>query len=768
MARGEGSTSGFILTGGVFLADGFLAGFVPEVEGEEGEDADHEARGGADYGPFIALPEEPEFVLRVGVDEIFIHDDQITVIAGWGLLVGTVVGHGSSTLMKGRRVSTPGSPCSGLVPARDRVSMARLMSASAAILSALQAAQTQGLISSSSLANAGNWLRSGALPAEAIATLQDLCAQGAWAELEDRFYRGIAFGTGGMRGRTVGRVSAANELNPEGLPVRAAIGSSCLNDINVLRAIIGLWRHVSATQPGARLVVAHDVRHFSRHFAELIAGAWCELGGEAYLFAGPRSTPQLSFTVRHLGAHAGVVITASHNPFHDNGFKCCLADGGQVLPPDDAAIVAEVGKLGPVDVAPYLEKSLAQVKTVAASAEDAYLARLAGIVLDSEVIARHTPKVVFTNLHGTGDVMVIPALRRVGIDPHVVEEQREHDGRFPSVPSPNPENASAFVLALKLAEEVSADLVLATDPDADRVGVACPLPKGGYRLLNGNEVAALLAEFRISSLKDASILPAAGSPNAAIVKSLVTTPLVAAICARHGVRCVETLVGFKWIARKMDKWARRLAELAGPATLALPLKRRAPLALRHSTLFLLGTEESYGYLADDAVRDKDANATVVMLCEFAAVLRARGRTLLDALDVLHLSYGAYHEDLLNLSFEGAEGAACIRRIVASWRATPPTTVDGSKVVRVIDYERDKVLDAEGDRVPPEEFILAELADGRRIAVRASGTEPKVKFYSFTRAEVADADDLPAARERARQAALGLRTWLELDAKRRAK
>jgi phosphoglucomutase len=642
-----------------------------------------------------------------------------------------------------------------------------LMSASAAVLSLLQAAHGQGLVSAPSLANAGEWLRSGALPDEAVASLRDLCERGAWAELEDRFYKGITFGTGGMRGRTVGRVSASNEVAAAGLPVRAAIGSACLNDVNVLRAVVGLWRHVSATRPGARLVVAHDVRHFSRHFAELIAGAWSQLGGEAYLFAGPRSTPQLSFTLRHLGADAGVVITASHNPAHDNGFKCYLGDGGQVLPPHDGAIVAEVARLGPADVAPYLVKQLERVLTVPASAEDAYLARVAGVVLDPEVIARHAPKVVFTNVHGTGDVTVVPALRRVGIDPHVVEEQREHDGRFPTVASPNPENASTFALALKLAEEAQADLVLATDPDSDRVGVACPLPAGGHRLLTGNEVAALLAEFRISSLKDAGILPAAGSPQAAVVKSLVTTPLVAAICARHGVRCVETLVGFKWIARKLEQWRLRLVEGAGPDAPALPLRRRAPLALRHSTLFLLGAEESYGYLADDAVRDKDANATVVMLCEFAALLRSRGRTLLDALDALHLRHGAHHEDLLNLSFEGAEGAACIRRIVASWRATPPASVDGSKVVRLTDYERDTVLDAEGERVPPEEFILAELADGRRVAVRASGTEPKVKFYSFAQAAVVDADDLVAARARARAAALSLRAWLETDAKRRA-
>ena len=638
----------------------------------------------------------------------------------------------------------------------------------AAILSSLQSAQSDGRISAATLANAGEWLRSGALPESALETLRDLLQRGAWAELEDRFYKGIAFGTGGMRGRTVGRVSAANELDGQGSPILAALGSATLNDINVLRAVMGLWRHVAKTRPTPRLVVAHDVRHFSRHFAELITGAWTGLGGEAFLFAGARSTPQLSFTLRHLGADAGVVITASHNPAHDNGFKCYLATGGQVIAPDDAAIVDEVSRIGPADVAPFLVKDLSRVQVVGAAAEEAYLARVAGVVLDSALVARHAPKVVFTNLHGTGDVMVVPALRRVGIDPHMVDDQREHDGRFPTVPSPNPENASAFAQALALAGELSADVVFATDPDADRVGVACPLPQGGFRLLTGNEVAALLAEFRISSLKDAGILPAAGSANAAVVKSLVTTPLVAAICARHGVRCVETLVGFKWIARKLERWSRRLAELAGPEAPALPLRRRAPLALRHSTLFLLGAEESYGYLADDAVRDKDANATVLMLCEFAAVLRSRGRTLLDALDVLHLSHGAHHEDLLNLSFEGAEGAAAIRRIVASWRTEPATTVDGAKVVRVTDHDRDAVLDAEGERMPPEEFIVIDLADGRRIAVRASGTEPKVKFYSFTRAAVTDADDLPAARERARASALSLRAWLEADARRRAR
>ncbi|MFM9017436.1 MAG: phospho-sugar mutase [Verrucomicrobiota bacterium] len=618
------------------------------------------------------------------------------------------------------------------------------------------------------LVNVTGWLESGALPAEAMAALDDLVARGCWGELEDRFYKGIAFGTGGMRGRTVGRVSAAGELDASGRPVRAAVGSACLNDVNVLRAAIGLYRHVSAVHPSPRLVVAHDVRHFSRHFAELVASAWTRLGGEAHLFAGPRSTPQLSFTVRHLGAQAGVVITASHNPSHDNGFKCCLGDGGQVTPPADAAIVAEVGRLGPAEVADFMDKDLGGVLTVGSDAEEAYLARLVEAAVDPEALARHAPRVVYTNLHGTGDVMVEPALRRLGVDPLLVDEQREHDGAFPTVSSPNPESAAAFTLALRLASEKGADVILATDPDTDRVGAAVPLPEGGHRLLNGNEVAALLAEHRISALKDAGVLPAAGSPNAAVLKSLVTTPLVAAVCARHGVRCVETLVGFKWIARKLEHWSRKLAEQAGPEAPLLPLRRRAPLALRHSCLFLFGAEESYGYLADDAVRDKDANAAVLLLVEYAAVLRSRGRTLLDALDALHLSHGAHHEDRLDLAFEGAEGAAAIRRLVASWRSAPPATVDGAKVVRVTDYERDEVLDAEGERMPPEEFLVIDLADGRRVAVRASGTEPKAKFYAFTRAEVADADDLAAARDRARKSALSLRAWLEADARRRAK
>lgn len=637
----------------------------------------------------------------------------------------------------------------------------------AAVLAGLRAS---GRLSPAALANAAGWLESGHLPGWAVAAIGELAAAAAWSELEDRFYRGVAFGTGGMRGRTIGKVVAPSERGDSAgpAPEHPAVGTACLNTFNILRATRGLHAHLAAAgKTSPRLVVAHDVRHFSRAFAESVAAAWSALGGEAYLFDGPRSTPQLSFTVRHLRADAGVVLTASHNPPHDNGFKCCLATGGQVMPPDDAAIVRQVESLGLADIAPLVDADRAAIRPVPASAEAAYLDQLCAGVLFPDELRRHAPAVVFTNLHGTGDVMVVPALRRLGVEPTLVDAQREHDGAFPTVKSPNPENPEAFALALGIASSAGADLVLATDPDADRLGAAVPLPAGGHRLLNGNEIAALLAEFRLSSLKDAGILPPEGSPAAAVVKSVVTTPLVDAVCAHHGVRCVGTLVGFKWIAGKAERWSARLAERAGAEAPALPLRRRAPLALRHSTLFLLGLEESHGYLADDAVRDKDANAAALLLAEFAARLRARGRTLLDALDALHLRHGAHAEGLLNLTMEGAAGAAAIRRILASWRSSPPRAVDGSAVLSVVDHAAGDVLDADGERLGAEDFLLVTLADGRRVAVRASGTEPKVKFYGFARRAVADPDRLAEARAGARADVDALLAWMREDAARRS-
>ena len=628
-----------------------------------------------------------------------------------------------------------------------------------------------GRLSPAALNHLNRWLVPGALPAWATSAIAELADAGAWEELEDRFYRGVAFGTGGMRGRTVGKVVAPSEQGsaPKGTaPQHPAIGAACLNEFNLLRATAGLHGHLRALGiEHPRLIVAHDVRYFSRFFAETVAAAWCALGGEAWIFEGPRSTPQLSFTVRHLGADAGVVLTASHNPPHDNGFKCYLGDGGQVLPPHDAAIVARVEALGLEDILPLLTASPEAIQTVPASAETAYLERLCAGVINQDVLRRHAPRVVFTNLHGTGDVMVVPALRRLGVEPILVPEQLDHDGAFPTVRSPNPENSEAFTRALEVATEARAELVMATDPDADRVGAAVALPGGGFRVLNGNEIAALLCEFRLTSLKDAGLLPAEGSPQAAVVKSIVTTPLIDAICERHGVRCIATLVGFKWIAAKAQRWSTQLAEQAGPEAASLPFKRRAPLALRHSMLFVIGLEESHGYLADEGVRDKDANASVLLLTEYAAYLRASGRTLLDALDALHHRHGAHAEGLLNVVMEGAAGAAAIRRLLNSWQSKPPALIAGSKVTQVLNLAAGTAKDSEGQPLPCEDFLLVDLADGRRLGIRASGTEPKIKFYGYARRAVSNPDDLAQARQQAQTALQELLTWAGTDARQRS-
>ncbi|HVU34418.1 MAG TPA: phospho-sugar mutase, partial [Opitutaceae bacterium] len=319
------------------------------------------------------------------------------------------------------------------------------------------------------------------LPEWAQASIDELVGAGAWAELNDRFYRYLEFGTGGMRGRTIGvRPARAETGRPDakGSPEHAAIGSNVLNDFTLIRATIGLFRYTQRYLEGQgsrvrpRLVIAHDVRHFSRRFCELAASVWTQLGGEAYIFDGPRPTPQLSFSVRWLKAHAGVVITASHNPPHDNGFKAYFEDGAQVVPPHDKGIVSEVNAVPLAELPRYLDLKLAGVTTLGREADDAYLAVATKAALDPEVFRSAKLKVVFTNIHGTGAVHSLPLLVHAGCDVTPVPEQLDFDARFPTVKSPNPENAAALSRAIALAEQIGADVVLATDPDADRMGCA--------------------------------------------------------------------------------------------------------------------------------------------------------------------------------------------------------------------------------------------------------------------------------------------------------
>lgn len=597
------------------------------------------------------------------------------------------------------------------------------------------------------------WREGGFLPAWASAALDELIQAKAWGELEDRFFRDLRFGTGGLRGRTIGRQPAPTEIGPGGLnaPAHPAIGANTLNDVTVAHATVGLHRQTGLSHP--RLVIAHDVRFFSRRFAELVAQVWTRLGGEAHLFAGPRSTPQLSFTVRALGADAGVVLTASHNPPHDNGYKVYSADGGQFVPAQADRVIAAAQAVALVELGALLATPVGSVEAwqpIPAEVEEQYLAAVAETALDAPLLRARRPRVIFSALHGTGGVVVPGLLRRLGAEVFEVAAQAAPDSTFSTVPSPNPEDPRALALALAEARARHADLALATDPDADRLGAAFRGDDGECHALNGNELGALLAEYRLRRAKELGWLPPDGSPHAAILKTFVTTPLLEAIARAHGVRCVNTLTGFKWLGAKLRGYDEVLTtalaaagDVRNPATLAaLPPRERAALRLRHATWVVFAAEESYGCLAGDAARDKDANAAAVLCAELAAWLAQQGITAATALDDLYSKHGYHREALRTLTLEGAAGAEKIRRALVSLRASPPVSLDGRKVTGVADFLTGDRRDEDGAAVPSEDFLLYDLEGGWRCAVRGSGTEPKLKLYFFVREPVVDIAHLP--------------------------
>lgn len=641
----------------------------------------------------------------------------------------------------------------------------------------ISAAAQEGKLLPSAAENLNAWLEAG-LPDWARQSLAELIERGEWGELNDRFYRYLEFGTGGMRGRTMGKVAAKAEtgtLSATGSPEHAAVGSNLLNEFTLIRAVIGLYRYMArylAQQPGRaqpKIVIAHDVRHFSRHFCELAASAWTRLGGEAVIFDGPRSTPQLSFAVRHLKAHTGVVITASHNPPHDNGFKAYFTDGAQVIPPHDRGIIAEVDAVPLAAVHEFLAKDISRVVTLGRQADDDYLAVAAQAALDPAVFKKTQLRAVYTNIHGVGGVSSVPLLLHAGVQLTQVPEQVAFDARFPTVKSPNPENAEALALAVALAEKGGHDLVMATDPDADRMGAAVRNRAGRMELLTGNQVGALLADYRIAKYKELGWIPAQGSPAAAIIKTFVTTPLQDAIGRGHGVKVINCLTGFKWIAGKMRVYEEQLGRAMGPGFDydATPFRERAALLQQHSTFYLFGTEESYGYLPNDMLRDKDGNAACLMFAEVAAWVKSRGLTVPEYLDEIYLKYGFFLEGVINIYYEGASGAAKIRRILDTYRAAPPRAFGATKVTRFQDFGREKFYDADKELIPAQDLYLVTLANGYSFAARGSGTEPKMKFYLFAQEPVRAAADLPAAKAKARATLDALKALIEADARQRA-
>jgi len=575
------------------------------------------------------------------------------------------------------------------------------------------------------------------------ASLAELLAQKAWTELDDRFFRDIAFGTGGMRGRTIGKVvtmAEAGRPQPLDRPEFPGTGTNMLNYENVNRAVSALGAYLREGYPGEKLsvVIAHDTRFFSREFTLRAAESLNALGIDARVFPADRSTPQLSFSVRHTGAHAGIMITASHNPPHDNGMKFYARDGGQVVEPHASGITRYFHKLSsePGALAELLKTITVrgQVVTLDEKIDQAYQAAVADLVLEPEAISatREKIKFVYTPLHGTG-IRATPALLdRFGFRYSVVAAQAVGDGRFPTVKSPNPENAEALDLAMKQAEAEQADVVMATDPDCDRMGVAVRDAGGKLILLTGNMIGSIMAYYRCARLKAQGVLTPENSGNAVIIKTFVTTDLQRRIAEKFGVGCIDTLTGFKYIGEKMFDYEKKLND---PAYGGKPAKERRAESLAKSRFVIFGGEESYGYTGGDYVRDKDGNAAVLMFAEVAAWAKSQGQTLAEYLDAIYRELGFYTERLGTLTFEGAQGAQQIAKLLASFRAEPPKEYQGQKVTRVDDFGQADFHDADGKIIPKETMLFFHLADGGRMGVRGSGTEPKIKFYFFTRADV---------------------------------
>ncbi|MBI5766802.1 MAG: phospho-sugar mutase [Verrucomicrobia bacterium] len=641
----------------------------------------------------------------------------------------------------------------------------------------IQAAAKAGSLLPAAADNITAFLNAG-LPAWVAASIDELVAKQAWAELNDRFYRYLEFGTGGMRGRTIGVVPVAAEtglLNAAGSPEHAAVGANMLNDFTLIRAVVGLFRytqkHLQSRGDVARpkLVIAHDVRHFSRHFCELAASTWTRLGGEAFIFDGPRPTPQLSFSVRWLKAHSGAVITASHNPPHDNGFKAYFDDGAQVVPPHDKGIVGEVNAVPLSELAGFLDIRLAGVTTLGREADDAYLAVATQAAIDPSVFRKTKLKVVFTNIHGTGGVHSLPLLLHAGCDVTAVPEQLNFDARFPTVKSPNPENAEALARAVALADKEGAEVVVATDPDADRMGCAVRNRAGKMELLTGNQIGALLTDYRLTKYKELGWIPPQGSQSVAIVNTFVTTQLQDAIGRGHGVKVIKTLTGFKWIAAKIRGYEDKLRAAMGTGFDydGTPFAQRARLLQQHSTFYAFGTEESYGYLPNDSLRDKDGNSACLMFAEVCAWAKSRGLTVPEYLDEIFLQNGFFLEGVINLYYEGASGNAKIKRILETYRANPPKAFGDVGVVKFQDFGRERIVDADGETIPSQDLYVVTLSNGYSFAARGSGTEPKMKFYLFASEKVAGAAELPAVKAHVRATLDALNKLIEADARRRA-
>lgn len=515
--------------------------------------------------------------------------------------------------------------------------------------------------------------------------------EGQEKEITDRFYRDLEFGTGGLRG------------------VMGA-GTNRLNAYTVGKATQGLANWILSRvegQPSA--VIAHDSRNNSPEFALDSALVLAANGVKTYLFPSLRPTPQLSYAVRALGCSTGIVITASHNPPEYNGYKAYGADGCQLIPEDAEQVIASIGQVTGFDQVKRMSREDAEAQGLLvwldAEADEQYTDTVVAQSLNKELLQSGLGekfKVVFTPLHGSGNLPVREVLRKAGFsNVHIVAEQEQPDGYFSTVKSPNPEEREAFTLAMKLAQEIDADIIMGTDPDADRMGAVVKNNNGEYVVLTGNQSGALMIEYVLSQLKERGQLPA----NGVVIKTIVTSEMGADIARSYGAAVENTLTGFKYIGEKMTAY-----EQTG----------------EHA--FLFGYEESYGYLTGDYARDKDAVVASLLICEAAAYYSSQGKTLYDVLLELYAKHGFYLEGLESRTLKGLDGVQQIAGIMNDWRNSPPAEINGVKVEKVLDYLGGL------DGLRPENVLKYMLADGSWFCLRPSGTEPKIKVYFAVRGQ----------------------------------
>lgn len=551
--------------------------------------------------------------------------------------------------------------------------------------------------------------------------LQRCLDSGDAADLNDRFYTELAFGTGGLRGVIGG---GANRMNP----------------YNVRRATEGLARYILKQKKAAEasVVIAYDSRRFSDLFSREAALLLCARGIKTYLFSSLRPTPELSFAVRQLKATAGLVVTASHNPPAYNGYKVYWEDGAQIVAPHDKGIIEEVrqveGELPEISEEEARKAGL--LVTIDREIDDAYCGMVRSYFQRPELLKNRGGelKVVYTPLHGTGTMLVERILGEAGVAVKTVPEQREPDGEFPTVDYPNPEEASAMKLALELGEREGADLVIGTDPDADRLGAAVPGPEGMV-LISGNQLGALLGDYIFGSLKEADRMP----ERPVLIKTIVTTELQRLIAESYGARVYDVLTGFKYIGEKIREF-----ETTGES-------------------YVFGGEESYGYLVETEVRDKDAVSAAALTVEMALYDRSRGMSLLDHLNDIYRRFGYFEEILISKTFQGQEGKATIERLMEGLRQNTPHTLGETPITVIKDYLSGTAADRrDGSRsaieLPRSNVLQFELEDGSRISARPSGTEPKIKFYASVQTPAGM--ELPKARKAAAEKLARIREDLD--------